>query len=107
MVKLIVLFRAGTHSSNYEERYNEFLMSLEQLPGMRRKSVSNVYAAPGGMAHYRDVVEITFDDRSALEAALTSPAGVEAGNRLIRFAGPDAITLFAEVMEEDYPPAAG
>jgi uncharacterized protein (TIGR02118 family) len=107
MVKLIVLFRSGTHSLSYEEQYNEFLIALDQLPGIRRKSVSNVYAAPGGLPHYRDVVEIYFDDRSALEMALISSAGVEAGNRLIRFAGPDAITLFAEVMEEAYSPAAG
>jgi uncharacterized protein (TIGR02118 family) len=107
MVKLIVLFRAGTHSPGYEEQYNEFLISLDNLPGMRRKSVSNVYAAPGGLPHYRDVVEIYFDNRPALEAALSSPAGIDSGNRLIRFAGPDAISMFAEVMEEDYPPAAG
>ena len=107
MVKLIVLFRAGKHSLTYEEQYNEFLMSLDQLPGMRRKSVSNVYAAPGGLPHYRDVVEVVFDDRTALEAALTSPAGIDAGSRLVRFAGPDAISLFAEFLEEDYPSAAG
>ena len=101
MVKLIVLFRAGQRSPHYEERYNEFLMSLETLPGVRRKAVSNVYSAPGGMVHYRDVVELIFDDRNALEAALISPAGVASGNMLLDFAGPDAITMFAEVMEED------
>jgi uncharacterized protein (TIGR02118 family) len=107
MVKLIVLFRAGTHSVTYQQQYNEFLMLLDQLPGMHRKSVSNVYAGPGGPPQYRDVVEIYFDDRTSLEAALTSPAGIVAGSRLLRFAGPDAISLFAEVMEEDYPSAAG
>jgi uncharacterized protein (TIGR02118 family) len=107
MVKLIVLFRAGTHSVTYEEQYNQFLILLDQLPGMRRKSVSSVYAGPGGPPHYRDVIEVYFDDRAALEAALISPAGIDAGSRLLRFAGPDAISLFAEVMEEDYPPAAG
>ena len=102
-----MLLRTGARSLSYEEQYNEFLIALDRLPGVRRKSVSNVYAAPGGLPHYRDVVEILFDDRAALEAALTSPAGVDAGNRLVRFAGSDAITLFAEVMEEDYPPVAG
>lgn len=103
MVKLIILFRAGLRSTEHAEKYNTFLMSLEALPGVRRKSVSNVYSAPGGMIPFRDVIELYFESRAALEEALTSPPGVEAGNLLLDFAGPDAVTLFAEVMEEDYP----
>lgn len=105
MVKLIVLFRQGSRMPDYEERYNEFLMALETLPGMRRKSVSNVYSAPGGLMQYRDVVEIYFDTRADLEAALISEPGTIAGTMLVSFAGPNAVTLFAEVMEENYPPA--
>jgi uncharacterized protein (TIGR02118 family) len=103
MVKLIILFRAGQHSTEYEAKYNDFLMSLEQLPKVRRKAVSNIYSSPTGLIPYRDIVELYFESRADMEAALTSSAGVEAGNMLVRFAGADAITLFAEVMEEDYP----
>ncbi len=100
MVKLIVLFRQGIRPVEYDERYNDFLMSLEALPGIRRKAVNQVYAGPGGMAPYRMVIEAYFDDREALQTALTSEPGVRAGNLLLSFAGPDAVTLFAEVMEE-------
>jgi uncharacterized protein (TIGR02118 family) len=101
MVKLIILFRAGLRSTEHAEQYNNFLMSLEALPGVRRKSVSNVYSAPGGLVPFRDVIELYFDTRAALEQALTSQPGMKAGNLLLDFAGPDAVTLFAEVMEED------
>ncbi|HEC24109.1 MAG TPA: EthD family reductase [Chloroflexi bacterium] len=108
MVKLIVLLRTGARPPQYEEGYNHFLMLLEKLPGIRKKAVNSVYSGPGGLMPYRTVIEVYFDDRAALEAALTSEAGVEAGNALFNFAGPDAITLFADVMEEafDGPDAA-
>jgi uncharacterized protein (TIGR02118 family) len=102
MVKLIVLFRAGIQSSQYDEGYNDFLMKLERLPGLCRKAISTVYAGPGGRMPFGAVVEAYFESRAALEAALTSPAGVEAGQTLINFAGPDAVILFADVMEESY-----
>lgn len=100
MVKLIVLFRAGKHAPDYEERYNNFLMLLEKLPGIRKKVVSNVYSGPGGLVPFRDVIEVLFDDRAALEKALSSPIGIKSGEALLAFAGPDAVTLFAETMEE-------
>ncbi len=102
MVKLLVLFRAGAHSPQYDEGYNDFLMKLERLPGLRRKAVSTVYAGPGGRMPFGAVVEACFESRAALEAALTSPAGVEAGQALLSFAGPDAVILFADVMEESF-----
>ncbi len=102
MVKLIVLFRTGVQSTADTEHYNRFLMKLEELPGLRRKAVSTVYGARGGRMPYSVVVETYFDDPEAMEAALTSPPGVEAGALLLHFAGPDAITLFAETFEESY-----
>jgi uncharacterized protein (TIGR02118 family) len=104
MVKLVVLFpQRDAYRPDYEERYNDFLIKLDHLPGMRRKAVCNVYAGPGGPAAYHAVVEAFFDDGAVLQAALTSPAGVEAGQALLDFAEPGAITLFSEVMEESYP----
>jgi uncharacterized protein (TIGR02118 family) len=100
MVKLIVLFRdTDERRHDYDQRYNEFLMTLDRLPRLRRKAVSEVYAGPGGFAPYRAVVEAYFDSRADLHTALTSEAGVEAGRALLQFAGPDSITLFADVQE--------
>jgi uncharacterized protein (TIGR02118 family) len=101
MVKLIVLLRNRSRQLGYGDGYNTFLMLVDDLPGLRRKAVSNVYAGPGGAAPFEAVVELYFDDRAALRTALTSPVGVEAGQKLLDFAGPDAVTLFAHVLEEE------
>ena len=103
MVKAIILFRQmGKRTPVFDAQYNDFLMKMEALPGLRRKSVSTVYAAPGGIISFSAVVEVTFEDHAALEAALTSPPGVEAGQTLKSLAGPDAIILYADVLEESY-----
>ncbi len=100
MVKLIVLFRGGRHRPEYSQPYNDFLMKLEALPGIHKKTVNTVYGGPGGYA-FRVIVEAFFDNRHALESALTSPEGIEAGNLLHDFAGADAIILFADALEAD------
>ncbi len=99
MVKLVILFRTGKQPVAFYNQYNAFLMKLEELPGLRRKAVSNVFGALGGLMPYSHIVEVTFDSREALRAALTSPAGVEAGQLLLRFAGADAIALYVDTME--------
>lgn len=101
MVKLIVLFRTGDTPPQLDERFNDFLMKFEVLPGLRRKAVNSVFGGPGGVMPYSVVVEGFFDDQQALRDALTSPMGIEAGALLLEFAGPDAVTLFADVQEED------
>lgn len=100
MVKLIVLLPSrGGDTPDYYESYNDFLMKLEQLPGIRRKAVSTVYSGRGGRAPFSTVVEVYFDSRRDLETALTSQPGIEAGQVLLSFA-PNSISLFADVMEE-------
>lgn len=101
MVKLIVLFRAGAEPPQLDQRFNDFLMKFEVLPGLRRKAVNTVFGGPGGLMPFGVILEGYFDSREALREALTSPVGVEAGTLLLEFAGPDAITLFADVQEED------
>jgi uncharacterized protein (TIGR02118 family) len=102
MVKLIILLRTGNYADEHIEAYNEFLMGIEGLPGLRRKSVSTVYGASGGRVPYRAVIEAYFDSHQDMEAALLSPAGVRAGQMLAHFAGPNFINLFADVLEESY-----
>lgn len=100
MVKLVILLRAGVERET--EAYNDFLMLLEALPGLRRKAVSDVYGAMGGPAPYTTIIEATFDSRQAMEAALLSESGVAAGQALLGLAGPDAVTLYAHTLEENY-----
>jgi uncharacterized protein (TIGR02118 family) len=102
MVKLIILFRTGARPVELREQYNDFLMKLDALPGLRRKSVSTVYGSTSGTLPYSTVVEAVFDSAEAMETALTSPPGIMAGHLLTLFAGPDAIALFADTLEEAY-----
>lgn len=101
MVKLIILFRVGGRSPQFDQNYNDFLMKLESLPGIIKKAVNTVYSGPGGLTPFQLVVEAYFHDRDTLVAALTSPVGVETGELLQAFAGPDAIIMFADVLEEE------
>jgi hypothetical protein len=104
MVKLVILIPSGVvYSPAYVENYNDFLMNLEILPGAKRKAVNAVFGGPGGKK-YSSVIEIDFEDRPAIEAALTSPIGVEAGNQLLEFAGPNVVILFVNVSEEAITP---
>lgn len=105
MVKLVILFRTGAHTEEYHEQYNRFLMELEAIPGLRRKAVSTVYGSQSGKLPFSAMVEATFDTREAMQSALSSDPGTEAGRTLLQFAGPDAIVLFTDTLEETFEPA--
>jgi hypothetical protein len=100
MVKLVILLPHGVeYTPAYVENYNDFLMNLEKLPGAQRKAVNEVFGGPGGKK-YSSVIEVDFEDRQAIKAALTSPLGVETGKQLLGFAGPNVVILFVDVLEE-------
>lgn len=101
MVKVVILLRAGLSTTS--ESYNDFLMKLDALPGLRRKAVSDVFGSMSPSTPYTTIIEAVFDSRQAMEQALTSPEGAAAGRALQRFAGPDAVTLYAHSLEESYP----
>lgn len=104
--KLVILFRVnkGSFSQRYEDGYNHFLILLDQLPGLRRKAVSTMFGGLAGRMPYGQIIEACFDSREALEAALLSEPGVEAGKTLVSFAGTDAIALYGDTLEEAFPP---
>jgi hypothetical protein len=79
-------------------------MALDTLPGLRRKAVSNVFGGMGGRAPFSMAIEAYFDTPEAMEQALLSEQGTEAGTILIRFAGPSVVALFADTLEESYEP---
>ncbi|GAB4472527.1 MAG: hypothetical protein Kow00124_10660 [Anaerolineae bacterium] len=105
MVKLIILLKPPSeYTDAYAEGYNNFLIALDALPGLRRKSVGHVFGGLAGHMPYSLVIEAYFDSRAALEQALLSPAGVTAGQSLLRLTGPNALALYADVLEEYYEP---
>lgn len=102
MVKLVALYRRPEDADAFERHYWEVHLPLaSKMPGLRRVEVSRVTGSPGGEAPYYLMAEMYFDDRAALDAALSSPEGRAAGKDLMSFAG-KLVTLYtAEVVEAD------
>ena len=106
MYKLVILFGQPAHAADFERRWaEEFVPLAETLPGLQRVVVARTHGGPAGPVEIYLLHELYFADQAALTAALTSPAGVAAGQCLVRLAGRSATLLFAEHME-DVPPAS-
>lgn len=113
MYKLIILFDEPLEAGDFQRDWQKFMGLAEKMPRLRREVVSRVQEAvyaPKG-ASFTRMHELIFDSRDALEAALASPAGMEAGQFLQAFTGGRMILLTAEHMqaeEEDFrKPAPG
>lgn len=100
MVKLSILFTHPDDPQTFEERYNFNLSMMEKLPGIRRRQACVVLGGPGGKSPFYRMLELYFDDFPALDAALLSPQGKEAGKDLMNFAAGKVDLVFVEVYEE-------
>jgi uncharacterized protein (TIGR02118 family) len=103
MVKLVLLFKRPADEIQFEAQYNANLALLEKMPGILRRQANIVWGGPGGDSQIYRILEFYFDDRAALDAALTSPAGAEAGQDLMAYAGDVVELLFVDVFEDDTP----
>lgn len=102
MHKLMILFRKTDDLLELETRWSqEFVRLAEQMPGLRRVSVSRILGGPGGEVDLHLVHEFYFDDLAAVQAAMASPQGQQAGRALMEFAAESATLVFAEHLEED------
>jgi uncharacterized protein (TIGR02118 family) len=102
--KLMVVFHSSDDPLRLETEWStEFVARAERMPGLRRVSVSRIVGGPGGSADLRLVHELYFDDLEALQTALASDVGQEAGRALIAFAGDDVSVFFAQHLEEQRP----
>jgi len=99
--KLIILFKTPPNPADFQQRWStEFVPLAERLPGLRRITVSWATGGPAGSVDIHLVYELHFDSLEALTAAMMSPAGVAAGQGLVRLAGQQATLLFAEHSED-------
>ena len=110
--KLIILFEQPADLATFERRWSEeFVPLAEQLPGLRRVVVSHTHGGPAGRVPFYLLHELHFDSLPAVTAAMNSPAGLAAGQCLVRLAGAAVQLMFAEHMEDrplaGLPPADG
>lgn len=97
MHKLIILFSQPSDPLAFLTGWQAFLHMAEQMPGLRRESVSLIEEVIYGedKPHPFKIHEFFFDDRAALDAALASDAGQQAGEWLHQFAGGNFTLLTA------------
>lgn len=101
MYKLMVLFEQPLNEMEFQGNWQIFMGLAEKLPRLRKEIVSSVQQvvhAPEGRQFNR-IHELIFDSQDALEAALQSKAGQEAGQFLQNFTFGRMMLLTAEHME--------
>ena len=103
MLKFMIIFRQPEPAEirSYEIAYNHLLAHVEKMPNILRRQVVSVLGSPSGPSDYYRVLEVYFRNREALDAALLSPEGQEAGAKLGAFRAGQVELLFAEVYEEE------
>ncbi len=101
MYKLVVLFEQPFNEMEFQENWQIFMGLAEKMPRLRKEIVSNVqqvvHASDG--RHFTRIHELLFDSRDALETALQSKAGQEAGQFLQNFTSGRMVLLTSEHME--------
>jgi len=102
MHKLIILFEQDPLATAFQPGWQRFLSMVEKMPGLRGQFVSNVERLVFGKPEnaYVRIHELLFDTREALETALRSPEGQDAGRFLQMFTHGKVILLTAVHLED-------
>ena len=100
MVKFVLLFKTPPDENAFEEGYNANLAQLEKMPGIQRRQANMILPGPGGDSTYYRALEFYFENTEALDKAMLSPEGKEAGQSLISYAGDQVELFFMDVFEE-------
>ena len=99
MRKLIIIFGQPRDLLEFATGWQAFLQMAEQMPGLRRESVSLIEQVIYGENKPFKIHEFYFDDRAALDAALASEAGQQAGEWLHQFTSGNFSLLIAPHQE--------
>ncbi|MEO0563501.1 MAG: hypothetical protein AAF125_15440 [Chloroflexota bacterium] len=105
MVKFSIVFYRPSDRlmPDFEAGYTAFLAMVEQIPNITRRQVVDVLGSPEGTTRFYRVLELYFEDREVMSAALNTEAGQRAGAGLYEVFGPKGYafaTYFADVYEE-------
>jgi uncharacterized protein (TIGR02118 family) len=98
-VKLTIVYGKPDDSDAFDKHYSEVHMPIvERWPGVERTEVAKVAGGPGGSASpYHLITEIYFADNDALNAALGSDAGREAGKDFMQIAPQGSFMTVSEL----------
>jgi uncharacterized protein (TIGR02118 family) len=100
-VKLTVAYATPDDVDAFDKHYNEVHMPIvARWPGVERTEVATVSGGPGGSSSpYHLLTEIYFADSDALNAALGSPAGAEAGKDFMAIAPKGSFMTVSEIVD--------
>ncbi len=101
MFKLVILIQSSVEWLDFEQNWPEFLKRAEQMPGLVREATSPVHAKMHGDLDVAMMHELFFESKIALQAAMASPEGQEAGQVLQTITGGQVTLLFAEHLEDE------
>lgn len=105
MVKLIALYKVPANIAEFDENYfNGHIPLAMKMPGLKKAEVSRITGSPMGAAEYHLMAELYFENKEALDAAMSSAEGRAAAKNLMGFAKEVVYMMFAEV-EEKVPAA--
>jgi uncharacterized protein (TIGR02118 family) len=100
MVKFMILFAKPDNPDEFENTYNDFFALVERMPHIQRRQVIDILGSPVGDTRLFRILEVYFEDKDALDNALRSKPGQEAGSELRRFKPGSFEMVFADVYEE-------
>ncbi len=100
MYQLLLLIPLNVDLQTFDEGWPTFLEKAEQMPGLIRESVTRIDRCLFGQNYLQRIYCFYFEDQPALEKALLSPPGEEAGRILHEITGGNLILLNGEVKED-------
>lgn len=97
MVKLVAFYSQPEDKEAFDRHYEEVHTPLvEKMPGLLGLEVTRFTGAPQGESPYYLMAEMRFEDRSALNEAMSSPVGRAAARDVMQFAGKIVTMAFGE-----------
>jgi len=101
MHKLVILVEGATLPAEFDERWPQFLHLAEQMPGLQREATSRVQHVLSGSQDIVLIHELFFDSLEALQAAMASPFGRQAGQELQRMTQGKVVLLVGDHNEDE------
>ena len=100
-VKLTVVYGTPEDKDGFEKHYADVHMPIvERWPGLQRAEIARVTGGPmGSPSPYHWIAELYFADEAALNEALGSPAGAEAGKDFGAIAPPGSFMTVSTVVD--------